>query len=62
MFDSMFAKLTHEELLHILPFGCSYACDDEGEPCPTSVTIALMLQSIVALSNPLAFKASEEVN
>ena len=62
MFDGLFAKLTHKELLHILPFGCSYACDDEGEPCPTSVTVALMLQSLVALSNPLAFKASEQVN
>ena len=62
MLEKMFANLTHKELLDILPFECSYACDDKGEPCPTSVTIALMLQSIVALSNPLAFKASEEVN
>jgi len=62
MLEKMFGNLTHEELLQILPFECSYACDDEGEPCPTSVTVALMLQSLVALSNPLAFKASEQVN
>ena len=59
---SFFGKLSHAELLEILPFGCSYACDDEGKPCPTSVTVALMLQSIVALSSPVTYKASGDVN
>ena len=62
MFEKMFGNLTHEELLQILPFGCSYACDEEGEPCPTSVTAALMLQSIVALTQPLTYKANEQEN
>ena len=62
MFDNLFAKLTHEELLQILPFGCSYACDDKGDPCPVSVTAALMLQSIVMLTNPFAGKAYDIPN
>ena len=62
MYDNLFAKLTHEELLQILPFGCSYACDDKGEPCPNSVTAALMLQSVVALTQPLTYKANEQIN
>ena len=58
----LLGKLTHEELLEILPFGCAYACDDEGEPCPASVTVTLMLQSIMALTNPIAYKATEQTN
>jgi len=62
VFEKMFGNLTHEELLQILPFECSYACDDKGEPCATSVTIALMLQSIVALTQPMTYKANEQIN
>ena len=58
----LFGKLTHTELLHILPFECGYACDEEGEPCPTSLAIALTLQSIMALTNPIAFTTKGHVN
>jgi hypothetical protein len=62
VFEKMFSNLTHEELLEILPFECSYACNDKGEPCPTSVTVALMLQSIVALTQPMTYKTNEQAN
>ena len=62
MYEKIFGNLTHEELLEILPFGCSYACNDKGEPCPTSVTAALMLQTVVALTSPLTYKTNEQMN
>ena len=55
-YDNLFATLTHEELLQILPFGCTYAWDNEGEPFPVSVTAALMLQSVAVLIDPMAHK------
>ena len=62
MFEKMFSNLTHEELLQILPFECSYACNDKGEPCPISVTIALTLQSVAALISPHTYTAVANIN
>ena len=44
-----FDSVSHELLLHLLPFGAGYLCDEEGDPCSHSVRIMLTLQAIIAI-------------
>ena len=53
MFDAKMHKLTHSGLLRILPFTTGYLCDEEtGKPCHISVTIAMLLQAVIAVQDP----------
>ena len=58
MFHSL-TNLSHEMLLLILPFGCGYLCDDDGEPCEKSLQAAVALQAIIALETPHKAKLTE---
>ena len=54
MFNMRLGKdtLTHEELLHVLPFECGYTCNEDGAPNWESVITAISLISIDAIVNP----------
>ena len=53
MYEPKLSKLTHAHLLRILPFASGYLCDEEtGKPCPTSITIAMLFQAIIAVQDP----------
>jgi len=54
MFNIRLGKenLTHEELLHVLPFECGYVCTEDGKPDWNSVVTAISLISIDAIMNP----------
>ena len=47
--------LSHLGLLKILPFTTGYLCDEKtGKPDGASVTVAMMLQAVVAVEHPYA--------
>jgi len=54
MFNIRLGKdaLTHEELLHVLPFECGYVCNEDGKPNWESVIAAVSLISIDVIINP----------
>jgi len=44
--------MSNETLLNLLPFGCGYLLNEEGEPMGKSVSFAMALQTIDIVINP----------
>jgi len=44
--------MTNETALDILPFGMGYFLGEDGQPDPTTLGVAMMLQSLQIVSNP----------
>jgi hypothetical protein len=49
--------LTHANLLQLLPFGCAYTTDVEGNPCINSLRFAMAMRALYIHDDILIRKA-----
>jgi len=44
--------LTHDQLMKLLPTGTTYALTSLGYPCSSSITLAMLIQSLAYIDAP----------